>query len=313
MSTQQVSGIYAAIVTPVDYSGAISAERFGRHAHWLLRHGCHGLSLFAVTGEAASFSVGERQAALEALVHGGVPTDRLLVGVGTCARADTVALARHALELGCRRLVMLPPYFFRQVIDEGVYRAYAEVIDALADDRLELFLYHTPRTTGTPITEAIIQRLLAAYPSTIRGIKDSSASLGRLRELITSFPELAIFAGSDKELLQVLEAGGAGTISAAANINCTISRAVFDAFQAGDLERAAKQMRLVRHAREALEAYPLVPAVKFVIADGQNDDQWTRVRPPLVELDNPSGQELLRRLEEAGCAYDPDLYSVGGG
>lgn len=313
MSKQQVSGIYAAIVTPVDYSGAISIERFARHARWLLRHGCHGLSVFAVTGEAASFSVGERQSALEALVEAGVPSEKLIVGVGTCARSDTVALCRHALELGCRRQVMLPPYFFRRLLDEGIYRAYAEVLDTLADPRLELFLYHNPQTTGAPITAAIIQRLIEAYPGTIQGVKDSSASLGHLRELITSFPELAIYAGSDRELLQVLEAGGAGTISAAANINCTVSREVFDAFQAGDLQRAAERMRLVRQVREELEAYPLIPAVKFVIAEAHHDEEWRRVRAPLVELDNPSGQHLLNRLDDSGCGYDPDLYTVGAG
>ncbi|MEK0082629.1 dihydrodipicolinate synthase family protein [Benzoatithermus flavus] len=314
MSKNQVSGIHAAIVTPVDYSGTISVERFARHAQWLLRHGCHGLGVFAVTGEAASFSVAERQAALEALVGAGIPAEFLMVGVGTCARADTVALARHALGLGCRRLAMLPPFFFRRVLDEGLYRAYAEVLDALADDRLELFLYHHPQITGTPITKAVIERLLRAYPATIKGIKDSSASLAHLLDLIRSFPELAVFAGSDKELLPVLEAGGAGTISAAANINSATSREVFDAFVTGDRAKAEARMRQVRFVREALEVYsPLVPAVKYVIADGQKDDEWRHVRAPLVALDGPSGQELVHKLEAAGCGYDPDLYSVAAG
>jgi 4-hydroxy-tetrahydrodipicolinate synthase len=270
--------------------------------------------VFAVTGEAASFSVRERQEALEALVGRGIAAESLMVGVGTCARADTVALARHALGLGCRRLVMLPPFFFRRVLDEGLYRSYAEVLDAVGDDRLELFLYHHPQITGTPITKAVIERLVQAYPATIRGIKDSSASLPHLKDLIQSFPELAVFAGSDKELLPVLEAGGAGTISAAANINAATSREVFDAFKAGDHAKAEAGMRQVRFVREALEAYsPLVPAVKFVIADGQNDPGWRQVRPPLVALDGPSGQELIHKLEAAGCGYDPDLYGVGAG
>lgn len=313
MSKQQVSGIYAAVVTPVDGFGEISMERFARHARWLLRHGCHGLGLFAVTGESASFSIAERQHALEALVSAGIPAEKLIVGVGTCARAETVALARHALELGCRRQVMLPPYFFRRLLDEGVYRVYAEVLDRLADDRLELFLYHNPQTTGAPITATVIERLVNAYPRTIRGVKDSSASLAHLRELIACFPDLAVFAGSDKELLPVLEAGGAGTISAAANINCPISREVFDAFMDGNRARAGERMRVVRQVREELEGYPLIPAVKFVIADALHDDTWRHVRPPLVELDSPSGQHLLRRLEEVGCSYDPELYTVGAG
>lgn len=313
MSMAGISGIYAATVTPVDDSGAISIERFARHGRWLLRHGCHGLGLFAVTGEAASFAVAERQAALEALVRAGLPPEKLMVGVGTCARTETVALCRHALELGCRRLVMLPPYFFRRLLDEGIYRAYAEVLDTLGDDRLELFLYHHPQTTGVPITTNIVERLLTAYPGTVRGIKDSSASLAHLKELIVSFPDLSVFAGSDKELLPVLEAGGAGTISAAANINAPVCREVFDAFASGHHDRAEQRMRLVRRVREELEGYPLVAAVKFVIADAHHDDEWRRVRPPLVELDGPSGRHLLNRLEEVGFSYDPDLYTVGAG
>ena len=312
MTTQQSRGM-PPLVTPVDQTGAVAVERFARHGRWLLRHGCHGLCVFAVTGEAASFSVGERQAALEAFVAAGLPAEKLIVGVGTCASSETVALSRHALGLGCRRLVMLPPYFFRRLIDEGIYRGYAEVLDLLADDRLELYLYHHPQTTGAPITTAVIERLLAAYPGTVRGIKDSSASLPRLKELIDTFPDLAVFAGSDKELLPVLEAGGAGTISAAANINCALSREVFDAFVTGDRDRAASRMLLVRQVREELEGYPLVAAIKFVIAEGLDDDEWRRVRPPLVELDNPSGQHLLRRLEDVGCVYAPELATADVG
>ena len=149
---------------------------------------------------------------------------------------------------------------------------------------------------------------------TIRGIKDSSASLPHLKDLIQSFPDLAVFAGSDKELLPVLEAGGAGTVSAAANINAATSREVFEAFVAGDRAKAEAGMRQVRFVREALEHYsPLVPAVKYVIADGQQDEEWRHVRAPLVALDGPSGQDLVYKLEAAGCGYDPDLYSVSGG
>jgi 4-hydroxy-tetrahydrodipicolinate synthase len=122
-----------------------------------------------------------------------------------------------------------------------------------------------------------------------------------------------VFAGSDKELLPMLEAGGAGSISAAANINAPVSREVFDAHAAGDHARAEARMRQVRHVRESLEVYPMIPAVKFVIAEGQHDDEWLRVRPPLVELDRPSGGELLRQLDSADCSYDPDLYTVGAG
>lgn len=305
-------GIYAAVVTPVDDTGAISIERYCRHARWLLRQGCAGIGVFGTTSEANSFSVAERQATLEAFLAAGLPIDRLILGVGTCNRADTVALCRHALEHGVSELVMLPPFFYKSNSDEGLYRAYAEVIDKLADDRMALSLYHFPQVSGVPLTHTLIERLVEAYPRTIKGIKDSSGDWAHTKGLIEAFSGLAVFSGNDTHLLQNLEAGGAGTISAAANLAAHESSVVFEAFSKGDEAAAAAGMPVVANVRKALADYPLVPAIKYVIADGQHDEVWRTVRPPLVELDNASGKALITALDAAGYAYDPDLYSVAG-
>lgn len=307
-----MKGIYAAVVTPVDDTGAISIERYCRHARWLLRQGCVGLGVFGTTSEANSFSVAERQATLEAFLAAGLPIDRLILGVGTCNRADTVALCRHALDHGVTELVMLPPFFYKNNTDEGLYRAYAEVIDTLADDRMALSLYHFPQVSGVPLTHTLIGRLSEAYPATIKGIKDSSGDWAHTKGLIESFPDLAVFSGNDGHLLQNLQAGGAGTISAAANLAAHESAEVFEAFSKGDAAAAEAGMPVVANVRKALADYPLVPAIKHVIADGQHDEVWRTVRPPLVELDQPSGEALIRALDAAGYAYDPDLYSVAG-
>ncbi len=232
-------GIHAAIATPVEADGSISIERYIRQAHALLQQGCHGLGIFGTTGEATSFAVADRQAALEALIEGGVPAERLMPGIGTCAKTDTVALARHALAQGCMRVLMQPPFFYKGVSDEGVYAAFAELIDAVADDRLELYLYHFPQATQIPINKPVIERLVAAYPQTLRGIKDSSGDLAHTTDLARSFPSLAIYAGADSHLLDLLAAGGAGTVSAAANINSAANRTVLDAYARGD-ETAAR-------------------------------------------------------------------------
>lgn len=310
MSEGRLRGIWAAVVTPVDPDGQISVERYTRHARWLLRHGCHGLGVFGTTSETQAFSVAERQAALEAFLASGLPAERMILGIGCCARADTAALARHALGLGVTRMLMLPPFFYKNVPDEGLVRAYAELIEAVADPRLELLFYHFPQVSGVPIPHAVIECLLGRYPSTIKGIKDSSGDLDHTLGLIRAFPGLAVFAGADQHLLAVLEAGGAGTFSAAANLACTASRAVFDAFAHGDRAAAETGMRKVAAVREALQKRPLIPAIKHVVGEARHDPVWRLVRPPLVELDPAEGARLLAELEEAGLAYDPDLYAV---
>lgn len=305
-----MKGIYAAIVTPVDERGAVDRSRFAAHARWLLHHGCHGLGLFGTTGEANSFTLGERQRALEELLAAGIPADRIILGIGCCAVGDTVALARHGLAHGVRRQLALPPFFYKNVADEGVYRAFAEVIERLGDPALELYLYHFPQMTAVPITRRVIARLLGSFPGVVRGLKDSSGDWPHTRDLITEFPDLLIYSGADNHLLDNLAAGGAGTISAAANLACAASRRVFEAFLEGDRTTAEREMTLVTAVRTALQRHPLIPAVKAVLADGLADPDWARVRPPLVELDAGSQAILLRDLEAAGYSYDPEAYTV---
>ncbi len=305
-------GVYAAVVTPVEDTGAISIERYCRHARWLLRQGCAGLGVFGTTSEANSFSAGERQAALEAFLAAGLPAERIVLGVGTCNRADTVALCRHALDHGVTELLMLPPFFYKNNADEGLFRAYAEVIDTLADDRLALSLYHFPQVSGVPVTKGLLELLVERYPDTIKGVKDSSGDWAHTKSLIEGFAGLEIYSGADSHLLQNLELGGGGTISAAANLAAHESSEVFQAFTKGDKPAAEAGMTVVTAVRKVLADYPLIPAIKHVIADGQNDEIWRTVRPPLVELDKPSGDALIRALDAAGYVYDPDLYSVAG-
>lgn len=305
MSEPRAHGIWAAILTPVDATGAIDVIRWVSHARRLLAQGCHGLAVFGTTGETQAFTVAERRAGLEALLGAGLPAKRLMVGVGCCARGDTLALAAHALGCGCGRLLALPPFFYKGVSDEGLYRAFAEVVDGLADSRLELLLYHFPQASGVPVTAGVIDRLARAYPATLRGLKDSSGDLAHTTGLIRRFPQLAIFAGADGHLLEVLKAGGAGTISAAANLNAAASRHVLDAFAGGDMAAAEAGMVKVAAVRKALEGQPLIPALKAVIAHGRGDPEWRRVRPPLVELDDTALAALLASLAAAGWRYPP--------
>jgi 4-hydroxy-tetrahydrodipicolinate synthase len=296
----ELRGIWAAVLTPCDRAGNIDVPRWAAHARRLLAEGCHGLGVFGSTSETLSYSVAERQAGLEALLATGIEPRQIVLGVGCCARADTVALTRHALQHGVERALMLPPFFYKNNSDEGLYRAFAEVVDMVGDPRLELLLYHFPQLSGVPVTIPVVERLAAAYPDTLKGIKDSSGDLAHTLGLVKAFPGLAIFAGADIHLLELLGAGGAGTISAAANINAAASRHVFDAFTRGDRDIAIRGMELVAAVRTALQTRPLIPALKAVVAASQGDPEFARVRPPLVELDRAATDAFLAEIRAAG-------------
>jgi 4-hydroxy-tetrahydrodipicolinate synthase len=207
---------------------------------------------------------------------------------------------------------MMPPFFYKNNTDEGLFRAFAEVIDGVADPRLELYLYHFPQVSGVPVTKGVIDRVLERYPETLKGLKDSSGDWPHTEDLIKNYPDLAIYSGNDGHLLKNLETGGAGTISAAANLAVEHSAKVFEAFSKGDRAAAEAGMTIVAEVRRVLTEYPLIPAIKHVIAEGLHDDVWRIVRPPLVPLDPASGEPLIAALDAAGYVYDPDLYSVAG-
>ena len=290
--------MWAPALTPVTAELEIDVERFVQHAGWLLASGCHGVAVFGTTGEANSFSVEERMALLEAAIEAGLPPERLMVGSGCCAVTDSLRLTRHALELGCYRVLMMPPFYYKGVSDDGLFRSFATVIERLGDSRLRVFLYHFPKLSGVPVTPGLVKRLLAAYPEVIAGFKDSSGDLNHTQEVIQAFPELDVFPGSERFLLAGLEAGAAGCISATCNVNPTAIRKVFDAWSGGD-ERAAELQGAITATRSRVEAHPLLPALKSVVAHGRNDSGWRNLRPPLEPLDEAN---TARLVSEAGLA-----------
>ena len=290
-------GVWSPVLVPLTPDLGIDAERFMAHAHWLLGQGCHGLALFGTTSEANSFSVPERKALLEKVVESGISPERLMVGTGCCAIPDSVELTRHAVDAGCRRVLMLPPFYYKGMSDEGLFRSFAEVIERVGDSELRVFLYHFPGLSGVPITEGLTALLVDEFPAVIAGMKDSSGDWSNTRTMLHRFPHLAIFPGSETFLLDGLLAGGAGCITATSNVNAAGARAVFDAWKddRGDADAAQASATAVRRA---IERYAGIPAQKFLVAHHRNDPAWQVVRPPMVALTDDAGRELLQALEE---------------
>ena len=297
-NVDQIEGVLAAALTPMDENLDLDHESFAAHCSRLLDAGCHGLGVFGTTGEANSFTAGERITALEALVENGIPGERILPGTGSCALPEAVRLSRAALEVGAPGVLVLPPFYYKGVGDDGLFRFFAELIERVADPRLRVYLYHFPQMTGVSISLPLIERLLEAYPGVISGTKNSAGDWDRIETLCREFPGFRVFAGTERFLLDTLRHGGAGCISATVNVTSRQARRVHDAHEAGREDEAETSQKHLTTLREAIEAYPTIPALKSIMGCQTEDEVWRNLRPPLTNLDGESAEELLSRLRE---------------
>lgn len=289
------NGVIAPVLTPFGEDGNPDADRFLAHAKWLLADGCTGLAPFGTTGEANSLGLDERMRLLDALVGGGVDAGLLMPGTGVCAMSDTVTLTRHAVEAGCGGVMMLPPFYYKAVHDDGLFAYYSEVIDRVGDDRLQIFLYHIPPVAQVGLSVELVGRLIDAFPETIVGLKDSSGDWDNTKALLEAFPGFTVFPGSEIFLLQGLRAGGAGCITATGNVNAAMIRNVYDNWQGDQADTLQDKITAVR---TTIQARAMIPMLKAIVAHFRNDPGWARMRPPFLALDAAEAQAGITELTE---------------
>ena len=309
MALRKLSGVFAPAITPFRADLSPDTDRYLRHARWLLANGCAGLAAFGTNSEANSLDAGERMNLLEHLVANGVSAEKLMPGTGCCALPDSVRLTRHAVSLGCSGVLMLPPFYYKGVSDDGLFRSYSEVIERVGDARLQVYLYHIPQVSQVPISLGLIERLLKRYPETVAGIKDSAGDWNNTQALLTAFASTGfeIFAGSESFLLPTLRGGGVGCISATANVN---PAAIHDLFANWQEPNADQLQADVSATRLMLQKYqPLIAVWKAIVAEYSNDPEWARLRPPLDGLSAANRDELVKTLRAAGFTM-PGLTSA---
>ena len=304
----RIRGVLSPVVTPFDAELRPDRERFVRHCRWLVTQGV-GLAVFGTNSEANSMSVAEKIALLDALIDAGLPPARMMPGTGCCAFTDSVELTRHALRHHCAGVLMLPPFYYKGVSDDGLFRSYAEIIERVGDSNLRIYLYHIPPVSQVAISLALIERLLQAYPVTIAGIKDSSGDWSNTQAMLERFQPLGfdVFAGSETFLLATLRGGGAGCITATGNVN---PRRIADLARSWRDPDAAAQQAALDKVRAVLQRYPMIPALKAAIAHHTADPAWMTVRPPLVELSSLEQSALVQALESTGLSM-PGLTRGG--
>jgi 4-hydroxy-tetrahydrodipicolinate synthase len=309
VNQQRFSGVWVPALTPFQNDLSVNREAFTSHCRWLLNQGADGLAVLGTTSEANSLSVPEREELLEALVKDGIPAPALMPGVGCCALPDTVRLCRHALAQGCDAVLVLPPFYYKGVGDDGLFAYFSRVIEQVADSGLKVFLYHIPPMTQVPLSGALIRRLLQAYPENIMGLKDSGGDWDHTRELLNEFPDLAIFAGSERFLLDTLRHGGAGCITASGNINPAGIRLVYDHWRRRTADADVLQCAITS-VRGVLEQYAMIPALKSVCGDHYGEAGWKVVRPPLAALDHERQSSLEGELEALGFSMAENERSI---
>jgi 4-hydroxy-tetrahydrodipicolinate synthase len=286
-------GIWPPAATPFHADLSIDFERFLAHCQQLLAEGAHGLAVLGTTSEANSLELAEREAVLERLTAAGIAAERLLPGTGTSSIGDTVRLTRHAVARGVRGVLLLPPFYYKGVSDDGLFAFVSEVIGRVGRAELKIYLYNFPQMSGIAWSPALIGHLIKSFPKTVVGLKDSSGDVAYMNRLLDAYPAFAVFPSSEALLLAAMKKGAAGCISATANTEVAAIRALYDGWQSAGAESLA---RAVAAVRLAMQKFSLIAAVKAVLAERTKSPDWARVRPPLDPLSPAQRKELAAEL-----------------
>ncbi|MDP2619623.1 MAG: dihydrodipicolinate synthase family protein [Hyphomicrobiales bacterium] len=292
----ELRGIFAAVLTPLDAELRPDVERFAAHCRWLLDNGCDGLAPLGTTGEANSLAISDRMALIEGAAEAGLPMERMIFGTGTPALHDTVALSRAALEAGAGGLLLLPPFYYKNPSEDGLFAAFAGLADRIGDLASRIYLYHFPQTSAVPITLSLTARLREAFPGIFVGMKDSSGDFPNTKAFITAFPGFDVFSGSEEFLLDNLKASGTGCISATTNVTARLASRVLKAWRAGDAAAAEEAQQTATRARRVISQYPTIPALKAIVARARGDRAWLNMLPPQRPLDTAQTDALFAAL-----------------
>ncbi len=292
-----ITGVLAPVLTPFQEDLRPDPARLVRHCQWLLSQGCAGLAPFGTTSEGNSLSVEEREELLERLLAARIDAGVLMPGTGCCALGDTVRLSKLAAKRGCAGVLMLPPFYYKGVSDDGLFRAFAEVIERVGDDHLRVYLYHIPPVSQVGIGLKLIERLLGAYPKVVAGVKDSSGDWGNTQAMLSAFAGsgFQVFVGSERFLLANMRHGGVGCITACGNVNPGPIARLFRDWRTPEAEWLQGEINAVRGA---IERYPVIAALKEILATHAKDPTWRTARPPLSPLSHEQAADLLADLQQ---------------
>lgn len=303
---KKFSGVLTPVITPFKEDFSPDSSRLLKQCKWMLSHDV-GLAVFGTNSEANSLSVNEKMRLMDDLVEGGITPDRMMPGTGCCALSDSIELTKHAVSLGAGGTLMLPPFYYKDVSDEGLYASYSEIIQQVADTKLQIYLYHIPPVSNIPLNLGLIERLIKNYPNTIAGIKDSSGDWENTKCMLDSgWDDFRIFVGAETFLLDNMRNGGAGCISATANVNPGAITTLFNNWNSDEANELQQNLDKVR---DVFLTFPMIPALKAATGLYSEDQNWFLVRPPLKPLSQIQIKKLLKALKDINFKM-PGLNSI---
>jgi 4-hydroxy-tetrahydrodipicolinate synthase len=298
MKNALYAGVNAAVLTPMRDDLSPDLDRLAARCRWLLANGTDGLAVLGTTGEGNSLGVRERLDLLDVLSKRGIPCAKLLPGVGTTAITDTVTLMRKASEIGCRGVLVLPPFYYKKPSEEGLFAYFSEVINRAATDT-QVYLYHIPAQSAISFTIPLVARLLRAFPKIIRGIKDSGSDFANTVSYVEHFGKdgFEVYCGDDGAMSALLKAGGAGCITGASNVTCAQNALVYAnaGTPAGDTAQT-----LLSAMRKVIAGVPLIPGLKALVARQTGDDAWNNMRAPQMRLSASAAEALFVAFDACG-------------
>ena len=287
-----LTGLWPPASTPFAANGAVDAKRLVRRCRGMLADGASGLAVLGTTSEANSLTLAERRGVIDALLEDGVAASQLLPGTGACAIDDAVALSKYAGEAGCAGVLLLPPFYYKNVSDDGLFAFVAAVIERCGPKVPRIMLYHFPQMAAAGWSNELVGRLIEAFPGVVVGMKDSSGDAEHTKSVIDAFPDFWMFPGAEVYLLKALQWGAVGCISATANVN---ARGIAQLIARQHEPDAPARQEELTAIRRCFDGFATVSAVKAVIAAQTGDAEWRRVRPPLMALTDAERQTLLAR------------------
>lgn len=289
------AGVNAASLTAFNADFSINYEKTIKHSKWLLENGCNGLAILGTTGETNSLSFDEREKLLEDTVSSGISAKVLLPGTSTPNIPDTIRLTRHAEKVGCQGALLLPPFYYKNPTEEGLFSYFSEVINGVGGD-IKIYLYNFPQQSAISFTIPLVERLLKAFPNKVKGVKDSTGDFNNTKAYIDNFSKdgFEVYSGADAGFQEVLHAGGAGCITATSNIACPLAAKIYANY---DNEIGTQAQAQLAKIRTVVAMAQTIPAVKTLKAHISNDISWENIRPPLFKVLEPAKAQLLAAFD----------------
>ena len=286
-------GVLTPVITPFREDFSPDPKRLLQQCKWMLSQNV-GLAVFGTNSEANSLSVDEKIQLIDFLVDGGIDPGRMMPGTGCCALSDSVRLTKHAVKIGAGGTLMLPPFYYKDISDEGIYKNFSEIIQQVGSSNLRIYLYHIPPVSNVPLNLSLIEKLIKKYPDTIVGIKDSSGDWTNTKAMLDAgWDDFRIFVGAETFLLDNMRNGGAGCISATANVNPAAIQKLFSEWQSSHAAKLQTELDVVRNI---FRSYPMIAALKAATAVYSGDKNWLRMRPPLTPLNSNQTEGLEKKL-----------------